>query len=196
MCPIPRATLGTCVHETTLKARPAIILVCRGDVTPPELIQHIPHLVAASNARNVGTDVPVVHLIPLPKGAESSLAEVIGLRRVSVVALHVSTPHSLCFALECFSKPTLFLKAGAPRLSELASLLANIPPPAAPWLGTPTRADWSLIPTHIKQMKTTAPKDMRVAKEQRSRGRAHAKAKKRAKLQQEIQEQASQNPQP
>lgn len=85
-----RATIGTAPSkETTSEARPAIILVCRGDVTPPDLIQHIPHLVAACNTRRIGTNAPLIHLVPLPRGAESSLAEAIGLRRVSVVALHV-----------------------------------------------------------------------------------------------------------
>lgn len=86
-----RTTIGKASDmELISKARPAIVLVCRGDVIPPELIQHIPHLVAACNTRRIGTNAPSVHLVPLPRGAESSLAEAIGLRRVSVVALHVS----------------------------------------------------------------------------------------------------------
>ena len=93
--PVSRTTVGgATANETKSEARPAIVLVCRGDVTPPELIQHIPHLVAACNTRSIGTTSSVVHLIPLQKGAELSLAEAIGLRRVSVVALHVSLSRS------------------------------------------------------------------------------------------------------
>lgn len=73
------------------------------------------------------------------------------------------------------------LQVGAPRVSELTSLLVNVSPPAASWLAAPASAHGSLIPTHIKQLRTTAPKDMRAAKERRSRGRAEAKARKKAK---------------
>ena len=36
-----------------------------------------------------------------------------------------------------------------------------------------------MIPTHIKQLRTTAPKDMKAAKEQRTKGRAEAKRRKK-----------------
>ena len=89
------------------------------------------------------------------------------------------------------------LQDDAPRVSELTSLLVNVSPPAASWLAAPAGAHGSLIPTHIKQLRTTAPKDMRAAKEQRSRGRAEAKARKKAKLQQKAQERAANDgPQP
>ena len=38
-----------------------------------------------------------------------------------------------------------------------------------------------LEPTHVKQLRTTAPKDMRAAKTLRAKGRAEAKAKRRAR---------------
>jgi len=63
-----------------------IILVCRADIDPPLLIDHLPNLVAAYNsARPIDT----IKLVPLPKGAESSLARVIGLRRAAVVGIDV-----------------------------------------------------------------------------------------------------------
>ncbi|KZT75097.1 hypothetical protein DAEQUDRAFT_761059 [Daedalea quercina L-15889] len=141
------------------EARPSVVLVCRGDVSPPALIQHVPHLVAACNTRGMRKDVDSVHLIPLPKGAEATLAEAFGLRRVSIVAVH----------------------AGAPRLSELTALLQTVLPPTASWLAAPTDATLPLVPTHIKQLRTTAPKDMKAAKEQRVRGRTAAKDRERAK---------------
>ena len=89
------------------------------------------------------------------------------------------------------------LQVDAPRLSELTSLLANVPPLTASWLAAPTGANCVLIPTHIKQLKTTTPKDMRAVKEQRSRGRAEAKARKKTRLQQRAQEGATKGgPQP
>jgi ribonuclease P/MRP protein subunit POP3 len=62
------------------------ILVCRSDIDPPLLIDHLPHLVAAHNSNQ--TD-DVVKLVPLPKGAESSLAQALGLRRAAVVGIDV-----------------------------------------------------------------------------------------------------------
>ncbi|KAH9837012.1 uncharacterized protein C8Q71DRAFT_756488 [Rhodofomes roseus] len=140
--------------------RPRIILVCRGDVSPPALLQHIPHVVAACNTRGMGKGTDGIHLVTLSKGAEASLAEAVGLRRISVVAVHVD----------------------APSISELTSLLENIPPPTASWLAAPMDTTVSLIPTHIKQLRTTAPKDMKAAKEQRSRGRAAAKLRKKERI--------------
>ncbi|KAH9937214.1 uncharacterized protein B0H18DRAFT_1081465 [Fomitopsis serialis] len=137
------------VQEPLSDDRPRIILVCRGDVSPPALLQHIPHLVATCNTRRSTTDADGIYLVPLSKGAEASLAEAIGLRRISVIAVH----------------------AGAPRISELTSLLENVVLPTASWLAAPTDASISLIPTHIKQLRTTAPK--------RSRGRAAAKLRQK-----------------
>lgn len=82
--------------------------------------------------------------------------------------------------------------------SALAALLESVPLVVAPWLATtPLRTqvaysadgpppkqlrtgETSLVPTHIKQLRTTAPKDMRAAKELRAKGRAEAKAKRKA----------------
>lgn len=63
-----------------------LLLVCRADIDPPLIVDHLPHLVAAYNS--IAT-AEVVKLIPLPKGAESSLAQVIGLRRATVVGFDV-----------------------------------------------------------------------------------------------------------
>jgi len=157
-----RTVLSTSpVQEPQSEDRPRIILVCRGDVSPPALLQHIPHLVATCNTRRTNADADGTYLVPLSKGAEASLAEAIGLRRVSVVAVHT----------------------GAPRISALTSLLENVALPTASWLAAPTDASISLIPTHIKQLRTTAPKDMKAAKEQRSRGRAAAKLRQKERKQ-------------
>jgi ribonuclease P/MRP protein subunit POP3 len=63
-----------------------IVLVCRADIDPPLLIDHLPHLVAACNSAQTGD---AVKLVPLPKGAEPSLAQAIGLRRAAVVGIDV-----------------------------------------------------------------------------------------------------------
>ena len=77
----------------------------------------------------------------------------------------------------------------------LVALLQSAPLVVAPWLTTtvmydnsessldtkkrPRTADNGLIPTHIKQLRTTAPKDIRAAKELRALSRAQAKDKQR-----------------
>jgi ribonuclease P/MRP protein subunit POP3 len=82
----------------SLSSRPvSVVLVCQGDVDPPILIAHLPQLVAACNSaiRPSKKDDPApcfIKLIPLPKGAERVLAEGVGLRRASVLALDVSSP--------------------------------------------------------------------------------------------------------
>lgn len=63
---------------------------------------------------------------------------------------------------------------------HLHTMLEPIPVLAAPWLSNPTPLP-TLIPTHIKQIRTTAPKDMKAAKEARNRERAEVKKAKKAK---------------
>jgi ribonuclease P/MRP protein subunit POP3 len=84
-----RVTVVTTADDSKLASpRPHLkfILVCRSDIDPPLLIDHLPHLVAAYNSTQ--TDEPV-KLVPLPKGAESSLAQTLGLRRAAVVGIDV-----------------------------------------------------------------------------------------------------------
>ncbi|KAK7032256.1 RNase P and RNase MRP subunit [Paramarasmius palmivorus] len=136
-----------------------VVLVCRADVNPPILIDHIPHLVAAYNSAIPSSADPVL-LVLLPQNAELTLAETFGVRRVAVIAF----------------------EASAPNLENLLSLTSNVPILSAPWLAPPPSLEdgrqVQIVPTHIKQLRTTAPKDMRVAKEQRIEGRKAAKEKK------------------
>ena len=79
------------VH-TTPRPGLRVVIACRADVDPPLLIAHFPILVAACNsALPAGSsDDAYVKLVTLPMGAEHSLAEITGLRRVAVMALDVS----------------------------------------------------------------------------------------------------------
>ena len=69
-----------------------------------------------------------------------------------------------------------------PDLEAFRSLLDSVPILRAPWLTQPEHTSRSnpgelgtlLVPTHIKQLRTTVPKDMRAAKEQRTKGRGEA----------------------
>ena len=57
----------------------------------------------------------------------------------------------------------------------------SIPILSAPWLSK-VRQSRDLIPTHVKQVKTSAPRDMKAAKEKRKKGRVLAKQRKRIKI--------------
>uniref|UniRef100_A0A0W0EV17 Uncharacterized protein n=1 Tax=Moniliophthora roreri TaxID=221103 RepID=A0A0W0EV17_MONRR len=137
-----------------------LVLVCRADVNPPILIDHIPHLVAAYNSAIPQSLNPVL-VVPLPQNAEFALAETFGLRRVAILAFDTDTPN----------------------IASLVSLMPNLPTPSAPWLVPPPSSDQKkqvqIIPTHIKQLRTTAPGDMKLAKEQRAEGRRAAKERKK-----------------
>ncbi|KAJ7597498.1 hypothetical protein C8J56DRAFT_772768 [Mycena floridula] len=130
------------------------VFVCRADVDPPILIDHLPQLVAAVNS--TGTAETVI-LVPLPKGAESTLSELLGIRRIATFGLDSDTPG----------------------LPALLSLVESLPLLSAQWLSTLPQTEF--IPTHIKQLKTSAPKDMKAAKEQKKAAKAESKASAKEK---------------
>ncbi len=68
----------------------------------------------------------------------------------------------------------------APGLSQLDPLLATVVDPPATWLTSIQGA--ALEPSHIKQVLTSAPKDMKAAKERRMKGRTAAKERRRTKV--------------
>lgn len=155
------SALDTLVPESRSDTASILILVCRGDVDPPILIDHLPYLVAACNSSRSDSLDNGIWLVPLQKGAESSLADALGLRRVSVLAVH----------------------GDAPRFRELAPLLGGVQLLRASWLIPRQGQHERLVPTHVKQLRTTAPKDMKGAKEQRARSRAAARERKKEKKQ-------------
>ncbi|KAJ2931850.1 hypothetical protein H1R20_g5245, partial [Candolleomyces eurysporus] len=122
----------------------SLVFVCRADVDPPILINHLPQLVAACNS--VPSKAPV-KIIPLPKESEGILAEKLGIRRASVLALDAQYP-------------------GIP---EFSTRLESVTAPAAPWLMLQAKNTTTQLyePTHVKQLRTSAPKDMKAAKESR-----------------------------
>ncbi|KAF9225480.1 hypothetical protein BS17DRAFT_778644 [Gyrodon lividus] len=129
----------------------AIVFVCCADVDPPALVDHIPHLVAGYNSvKNVPQ---AIKLVPLPKGSESTISQTLGLRRAAVIGIHRASPLAATFL----------------------DILDSVPVVSAPWLCPADAKSAQLVPTHIKQLRTTAPKDMKAAKEQRLRARTTAK---------------------
>ncbi|KAG8814439.1 hypothetical protein FRC19_001763 [Serendipita sp. 401] len=165
------ATLRNGISKSTAligdMSYPIAILACRWDINPPQLFSHIPNLVASSNTlatlyhqKFPGVQpIPEIKLVNLPKGAESSLSESIGLRRVSIVLLTNKFPIE----------------------DRMEELLRTVPRTATPWL-IPTTNPVSLRPdfqpTHVKHLKTTMPVDMKAAKAERTEARKKAKRKR------------------
>lgn len=63
------------------------VFVCYADVDPPALVAHIPYLVAGCNSPRNATQP--IKLVPLPKGSEQAISQLLGVRRAAVVAFRV-----------------------------------------------------------------------------------------------------------
>jgi len=131
----------------------AVVFVCRADVDPPALVDHMPYLVAGCNSpRNV---TQTIKLVSLPKHSETTISEILAIRRAAVVAF----------------------PCGSRSFEAIQDILDSVPTISAPWLCPSNAQDPQLVPTHIKQLRTTAPKDMKSAREQRSKARTEARKK-------------------
>ncbi|KAK2461543.1 hypothetical protein APHAL10511_006006 [Amanita phalloides] len=153
----PHARITEKEPDEDIETKPdlRLILACRADIDPPLLIDHIPHLAATCNS----IQKDAVKLASLPAGAEEALAKALGVRRVSVIGLDAEFP-----ALDGFTP-----------------FMESIPILSAGWLSRIGLAR-NFIPTHVKQVKTSVPRDMKEAKEKRKKGRADAKQRKRIKI--------------
>ncbi|KAG5647770.1 hypothetical protein DXG03_008493 [Asterophora parasitica] len=148
-----------------------VVLVCRADVNPPILIDHLPHLVAAYNSLKPQISIK---LVSLPAGSELSISRAVGLRRAAVLGVDVRR--------EIYSAPLLvlnFLKSEWPGLTAFMSSLKATPTLAATWLASSVSVQ-KFIPTHVKQLRTSAPKDMKAEKQRRKEEKASKKAAQRA----------------
>ncbi|KAI0801015.1 hypothetical protein C8Q74DRAFT_1239913 [Fomes fomentarius] len=145
-----------------------LVIACRGDVDPPILIDHLPNLVAACNSAHKAlnsVDSEKIWLVPMSKGAEGTLAGALSLRRASVI----------------------LIESSAPDFAALEALLQNVSLLSAPWLCAPTSdRPVELLRTHIKQLRTSAPRDLKAAKEKRAKERAAAKESRRRARQHDI----------
>ncbi|KAJ8523278.1 hypothetical protein ONZ45_g188 [Pleurotus djamor] len=137
-----------------ISKRVKIVFVCKDDIDPPILISHLPHLIAAYNSACISDPIKIA---TLPRNSEQTLAGALGLRRVAILALDATSPS----------------------IDALFELLNPIPPLTSTWM---TGGDQYLIPTHVKQLRTTAPTDMKGSKEKRVAGRRAAKERKKVTL--------------
>ncbi|TCD67097.1 hypothetical protein EIP91_000560 [Steccherinum ochraceum] len=156
---------GTDTSHSDPLVNSQLVLVCQGDIDPPILISHLPSLVAACNSRRPSTSSkpsdPISWLVPLARGAEETLTSALGLRRVSVLAIDTTLPF----------------------FRDILPLLEPVPIVSASWLApSPEAPLHTFVQTHIKQIRTTAPKNMKAAKEKRIRDRLAAKARKKASM--------------
>ncbi|KAG8862651.1 hypothetical protein FRB96_001210 [Tulasnella sp. 330] len=152
-----------------------LVVVCRADVDSPMMIAHLPMLVAACNSRAPVPDDSAlsyldVIMVGLPYGAEETLSAACGLRKAAVMAFDTFSP-------------------GLDRITQ--QYLPSIPVLKAPWLAivpvsvsnpglTSSAIATQFVPTHIKQLKTSAPKNMTEAKKRRQLERKAAKEAKKA----------------
>ncbi|KAF8641073.1 hypothetical protein AX17_000717 [Amanita inopinata Kibby_2008] len=101
-----------------------LVFVCRADVDPPLLVDHLPHLIAACNTWQRRP----LRLVTLPQGAEMTLSKAMTVRRATVIGMDDQFPD----------------------LESFQPFFASIPIIFANWLST-IRLTHDLIPTHVKQ---------------------------------------------
>ncbi|KAG6841779.1 hypothetical protein C0991_007108 [Blastosporella zonata] len=130
-----------------------LILVCRADINPPILVDHIPHLVAAYNSFRPEESI---QLVPMQAGAELLLSQAIGLRRAAVLGFD-----SIC-----------------PNLTTILDTVNAVPTLSATWLASSVPLDSKFIPTHIKQVRTSTPRDLKAEKQRRKEDKALTKEKR------------------
>ena len=162
---------GPAADTQTTKSDLCLVLACRADIDPPLLIDHLPHLIASCNA----TQKESVRLASLPEGAEGTLAKALGIHRVTVIGIDV------CIITTAHLRVPDVYKGESPVMDGFKHFFDSIPILSAPWLSN-VRQSRDLIPTHVKQVKTSAPRDMKAAKEKRKKGRGLAKQRKRIKI--------------
>ncbi|KAH0591048.1 hypothetical protein H2248_001158 [Termitomyces sp. 'cryptogamus'] len=151
---VTRVTLHSCTDKSP-SCSLAVILVCRSDINPPILVDHLPHLVAALNS--LRPEQPV-RLVPLQPGAETLLSQALGLRRAAVLG----------FDSDC------------PNLQPILKLLRNLPTLSATWLASSVPIVEKFVPTHVKQVRTSVPKDMKAEKQRRKEEKTLKKTKRRS----------------
>ncbi|KAL4400679.1 nucleolar ribonuclease P complex [Malassezia pachydermatis] len=161
-----------------IQAVPRFLFVCTADMDPPTMVAHMPMLTAIYNAfvanqikkddttPDESTTEPMLEistvsstslvLIPLPKGAEFMLSTALGVRRLSALLVHSSLSTSYLNRLE------QSVQAVGNGLSQGYRL---------PWLDTNAR----LHLPHVKQVSSSAPKNMTQAKMEKKLQRKHGK---------------------
>lgn len=205
-----------------------LVFVCTGDINPLAIVEHILTAVAARNATNATLrqlattashssanapaessgaqcEVPPgasaledVYLVPLGKGAEKRLADLLGLRRAAVLAITVGSLFLYAnLSAQTCNRPQ---DTDASHFATLLKLVkARVNPISADWLRpatnilaksaqTPTRSPpvpmQPYITTHIKHFQTTVPVDAKAVRKERKE--VNKKNKNRVKSQDDL----------
>lgn len=119
---------GETAQGSIATSRDRLVVVCRADVDPPALVSHIPNLVATCNSRREGGGR--TWLISLPKGAEHTLAEALGLRRAAAMLIEVRAAYFWSFIVLSEDSGSRILltgdRADAPERTSSSRPLAGV----------------------------------------------------------------------
>ncbi|KAL8283187.1 hypothetical protein RQP46_005965 [Phenoliferia psychrophenolica] len=176
-----------------------IVFVCKPDINPPSLVEHLPNMVAAANGVMEATksalqadDPPVASTSSMDVDAAEGDADDEATSKVSRPAQHGVFLVQLDLGAELRLGDVLALRrsltAGAGPL--LALIQQHVQPLSAPWLiphvsnpvprsNPASREPRQLIETHVKHLRTTAPKDPKQANAATKLARQTAKKRKR-----------------
>ncbi|GAA5951795.1 hypothetical protein JCM21900_001078 [Sporobolomyces salmonicolor] len=167
-----------------------LIFVCKPDINPPTLVAHLPGMVAAANG--VQTVLDSVVAASRAEGEDVEAEERVGegamevdskegeqekpkqerpeMRKVLIVPLDVGAERQLADALALRRVAAIGLSSSAPGAAPLFSLVQeHLQPLSAPWLiphlihRPPSASATSLVPTHVKHLRTTAPLNPKAA---------------------------------
>lgn len=188
-----------------------ILFVCRHDVDPPALVAHLPLLSCAANAvSSVSSDGPKSNssadasdppslpllLVPLPQSSEQALAPALGLRRCAVLALTSAVPEALLAPLlKLITSPEVgaLEPPRAPWLETALSQPTSLAPSLLSALGATSSGrkqdgkteaveeGTTIVPVHIKHIRTFAPVDMNGMKARKKAVRTARADKRRAR---------------
>lgn len=85
-----RPTSSTAAAQLNLDDPLAVVLVCRADINPRDLLDHLPNTVAAANGLLVAQEGKrPVQLVQLNQGAEHALSQALAIKSAAVVGLRV-----------------------------------------------------------------------------------------------------------
>ncbi|KAA1087272.1 hypothetical protein PGT21_027683 [Puccinia graminis f. sp. tritici] len=162
------------------------VFVCRKDINPVSLVDHLLPTVANLNQSRLQSESssaedfvppPLVFLISLPKGAEKVIAGALGLKRAAVVALKGEDAR-MC-ALSQLARQ--HVKPVLPPSHTRSPIGSD----ATPYNMIPNESV-VLFPTHIKHYKTTIPTDLRKHHLERSQSKKQRKYAKKEKNDQDV----------
>lgn len=181
---IALSRLSTMTPATPVPDPLTMIFVCKGDITPPHLVSHLP-MMAYIAGGGVKEGANPVLLCSLAKGAERRIGDVAGIQRCSAIGVQVRSLETFVpVRLMIFIYMAYFFQAfnDSESYTALSTLVhAKVEPIQAPWLlpllPTPINPfpKPSYLVTNIKTLQTSAPLTTKKYGECRKRKKEKAK---------------------